>query len=907
MADADFNSTSPPYGAIADEVTAGVLKHISLDAVADTGAASLGKFFTALLKFATENAEKLAELGGRALVEAEEPILPIFAAFVAPIVANMFGTPADAGLFHSTRNRDGRGGAARAIVDAYMAAMTPDAGGELTPSDAGAKKLAGAGVHAALEGWFNGIVPEMLGEIIPIDWLHFHDMTELSEAIIRSLGIGRLVRRGLSPLVDVTAATPMKWKVNKVFTPALLSESMAVREFLRGKWTRAQLDEELARQGWSAARIEAHLNSQQHFFGPSDVRQFVERGFWSNDQGLQHLRDQGYDETAAVAALRLGGLARLEQLEGQEASAAIGAYAAGDIDRSTFDAIIGRSITPEAEQHLFTELAEVRRAVSVKHLAHGEVRDCVKRGILTTAFYRGWLVRENYQPDEAFALELLLRSEIDEKTAVDEHRRQQLEDRAAEQQARDAARKAKQDQVDAERALHRRGSIADLRRAVVRGLIPVDRLEEVLSAEYDPDTVGVLVSLVEDERAAAVAQAQRADEARQRAARRNLDLSAIEQAVLAHVLTIADYQTRLRAMGFDDADTAVLAATLQVKLEDQDAVKQAHDKAKQLAAARHIDLGRAEYLVVRGVYGIDAYDQLLQTLGFEDASRAALRQYIALRIAEYKVALEERSRPPKPPPPKGLTIDQARRAVILGAMTRDAFQTYLVTEKYTADAQIALLAELDDDVTQAAAARRRRAEAESRSGHPAIALSTLARAAQLGLIPVAAYEARLVAAGYSADDIAIERALLVQEIAAIQAARKKRDELAAAAADHGLSLEQLARAVKAGVQPIEAYRARAAALGYSVDDTATLAGVVEQELKTLTEARQRKAALAAAAPQRDPSVAQLEKAVKHDELSMDAYAARLTEYGYDPADVDLLVAVLADEISAAADKANNAG
>jgi hypothetical protein len=277
----------------------------------------------------------------------------------------------------------------------------------------------------------------------------------------------------------------------------------------------------------------------------------------------QHLKDQGYTEDEAVDALRLEGLRRFETLEGQEASAIIGAYAARDIDRSTFDTLLRAAVSIEPERALYTELAEVRRAVNTKRLTLGQVEAMVKSGVLAVIDYRAAAEREGYEPNDVIALELQLRWEMDKTRQVEEHRAELEASRAAEKEAKAAALAERKAAVEQERALHARGSEADLERAAVRGKIPLARLEEVYRAHYDDDTVQILLGLVEDDRLAYVAQQQAREDALKRAGRRNIDVGALEQAVLTHVLDLPAFQRRLVALGFSDGDADLLTATLQ--------------------------------------------------------------------------------------------------------------------------------------------------------------------------------------------------------------------------------------------------------------------------------------------------------------------------------------------------------
>jgi hypothetical protein len=207
-----------------------------------------------------------------------------------------------------------------------------------------------------------------------------------------------------------------------------------------------------------------------------------------------------------------------------------------------------------------------------------------------------------------------------------------------------------------------------------------------------------------------------------------------------------------------------------------------------------------------------------------------MRELLQLEIAKDQQAAAERKAAEEKLRAKGLSLEQFRRAVVLGIRSVDAYNTFLVNQGFTADAIATLVAEIELAVADAEAARRKRAEAEAAGRAPELSLSAVARAARLSIISPADYRARLADAGYSTDDIAIEMELLAVEIADVQAARARRDLLEAETGERGLALRELATAVKAGLATIDDYQARAFSLNYGADDVALLVALLEDEL-----------------------------------------------------------------------------
>jgi len=833
-----------------------------------------------------------ATLMGKTLLAVEEPMQPLIAGFVAPVIQGLFGAPVDAAALGKTLTADQAQAAGRAIVDGFLKAIVGDAGGEVEPSTDGSTRMAAAAVSASLHSVINAVLPEMLSDCLGEFGPSFTALTEIPEEILRTLGVSRLVRRALGPFVTATCTTPATWALNKKYRPTLLGASTLAKQITRNPDFAERWKEDLRRDGYSEDRIAALLNEQRHFFSAAEVRTFTYRNEWSEDAGLQHLRDQGYDEKAATYALRLEGIHRIEQLESAESAAIIAGYVRGDIDRADLLAMLGTSVSVQTERTLLTEEADVRRAANPSRLTLSQIEAMVKSGVLSLADYRARAVELNYPDDEINALDLQLRWEISKERDLAALRDEQAKERAAAKAAADLARQQKLAAVAAQRALDRRGSEADLEAAAIRGLIPLARVEEVYRAKYDPDTVDALLGTLADKRTAYVAQQQAADDAKRRAAVRNIDVGSLQQAVLTHLLTLDEFRQRLVELKFSADDAALLAATMAARLQALDAARTQRDEASAAAKIKHIDLKSFELLVRRGHRTLRDYDALLASLGYEDGSRAAMEELLQLQIDDDAAAAKLRAAKTAAAAVKGLTLDQMRRAVILKLRPITDYTPFLLQLGYTTPEAQLLVAELQADVDEAAAATARRDAADRRSQAPRAPLADVRRAARLGLIDIPVYVARMKADGYTDDDVAIELDLLTTEIAQLQQQQAAAAAADAASGQKGLTLAQLAAAVLAGVQPIGAYTARAAAIGLSPADAQTLTATLQAQLDTTAAARARKAQLAAEGADRELRRADVEKGVRDGLKTIDDYRAWLQGAGYADDDAALLVAEL---------------
>lgn len=832
----------------------------------------------------------LAEKKGSLVHDGYETGRKAIAWALANIVAHLLGIEAPPELFGQGTLKPEESAIGKALASTILSGIVGE-GAELVPSDEAATRFMGMLAHLTVQSWAEGIIVEEFSSLGGI--LHpVEEISKLGTQLINGMGLNRLARVALRPLAQTLVATPLDWKYKRQFRPNLLSEGEILNAFKRGDYDAAEAAEELARLGYSDRRQDMLLRSAAKRLSVDDIEVLRRAGTLDRDYALQNLRDEGYDDATAQYLILAAEERRLTNVRDNSLPTIIRAYVNRDLDEGQFRTLLPAIVPDDAEQNFTVEFANTERELNVKHMSQGEVLDALDHLILPVAFYRDWLVREGYPPEEATALELLYIAKRNDKADVFEERKRIAKEKADEQAARDAAKQQRQTELDAERALRRRGSLSDLRRAYARGLITRDRLAEVLNAEYDADTVATLLEDADLDRANEAARERAAADAKQRAARKQIDVGALEQAVLKHVITVQAYADALTARGFDAGDVQVLQATLAARLTDQDDAARQRAQAAQAAAVKHIDLVRFEHLVRRGLRSLVEYDTLLRTLGFDEAARAAMGQLLSVQIADDGKAQQVRDAAAAKAGVKGLSLEQVRRAVILGLQSETDYGTFVAKQGYTPDAAAVLVAELQRDVADADAARAKRTAAEASAGVVDLPLSRATAAARLGVVTPEAYAARLQRAGYSDDDIAIEMELLLVEIADTQAARATRDRLAAGTdATRALSLAQLAAAVKAGTATIGAYRAAAAAI-YAADDVDTLAATLEAEARTHADARARHDAIDTELQSRALSLGELEAQVKAGTVSIAAYKAQLAAWGYEKDDTQLLATLL---------------
>jgi hypothetical protein len=892
-------ATPEDWQGIADSLLGGIANHFTQDAFKDVIASAhltgKGGELALLLQYGVQLAVKFGQL----VHGADDVFLPLFAGFVAPLVTGMFGSAVNPEVFATRAASGDRGAAAAALVDAFVAAITPDTDGAQEPGDKGAKSVATAAVTATLEGWFQGASVEALLDIIPMDMAHMTVLTDLPEDVIKTLGISRLVRRAFNPLIDAVAAEPMRWAVNKKYSPKLLAESTALRQFLRGKWDWDDVAEELGRLGYTDERIDALLNELGKFFSPSETLDMVRSGLWNADEGLKHLLNAGYDQDHATDALSLEDYKLRKANNAELFAAAEEALVAGRIDQDGYDAKFAKYGPPAADLAFARAAALFKRDMAAKPLTSTEVEAAVTAGVLSLVDYRDALTREGRTSDAVDVLDLVLRLKLQKASDAVTAKQQLATEKAAAAKTKADATAAKTAEVAAARQLKAQGSEAELAHAVITGLIPMDRLVQILTPQFTPDTVQIYVADITQKKAAYDALQQKKQDAATRAANKDIPIGSLEQAVYDGIIPIDTLGTMLTQRGMSDADVSILTQVISAKKADLDAAKQKRAQADQRATAKKISLSRAEALVLLGHWTMAQYSALIQSLGFDDAAIAGMVDLLQTKVDARANGATIRAGVTSGSATKGLSLEQFRKAVIAGTKTLDDYSAYLQTAGYTADAIAVLRDELSADVDGAHAAQLRRQQGDTTGGAVAVSLSTAQKAARLGVITPAAYQARLVAGGYSTDDVALEMDLLVAEMAGTKGAQQQAATVGASPASKGLTLSQLATAVKNGDATLGEWQAAARAGNLTPDAIDTMTAALTDALAVKSDAKSAHADAIAKLAAQGVSLTALEDQVRAGTLTVAALEQQLVGYGYTDVEAQLIESLLEDELAGA--------
>jgi hypothetical protein len=342
---------------------------------------------------------------------------------------------------------------------------------------------------------------------------------------------------------------------------------------------------------------------------------------------------------------------------------------------------------------------------------------------------------------------------------------------------------------------------------------------------------------------------------------------------LRGILNPSDLQARMDRLGHSPANTQAIINLTRVHLSPEDIFTRLlhgeitnDDATNQLTALGYDQATAATWLHVQQIKRTDAWlarvvEEALVALekraidrpGFNTVlSNSGLPQAekdIIGQIADYKVALSQ----------KFFSLAQAETLVKKGLWTMDQLEALATREGFSPDDETTLelltLGELTDAAATAAAKKT------------------------------------------AADNKAKKAAATA---AALEAKAKIATQIAEA---KGVSIAKYETLVKDGLKTIQEYQAFLVGKGLAPDNVAALTTVLQAAIDKTNNTTGALPALSAAAKAKNLNLSQLAKAVLGGHITLDEYTTRITQAGFDEADVQILVELLQDQISTAATKA----
>jgi hypothetical protein len=125
----------------------------------------------------------------------------------------------------------------------------------------------------------------------------------MGEEVATNVGLGRLVRRALTPLITTLVSNPAQWAINVKYLPTQFKETDLVNPYAQSILPHEQLYPAMHLLGYSDDKIAAFIRMHQKKLTPADLKLLLDHGQWTENQAETYIATLGYPSELQPTAL----------------------------------------------------------------------------------------------------------------------------------------------------------------------------------------------------------------------------------------------------------------------------------------------------------------------------------------------------------------------------------------------------------------------------------------------------------------------------------------------------------------------------------------------------------------------------------------------------------------------------
>ena len=139
---------------------------------------------------------------------------------------------------------------------------------------------------------------ETILSMIPEEYRIVDGAREYGELMAKNLGLGRMARRALQPLIQILVADPLMYQLQQTYRPKRIGAGEAIKDYFRGAIELADLQRELAQEGYSDTRQTRLMDAARPLVGERElIRIMFRRGLTQADL-TPELSKRGFTDNA---------------------------------------------------------------------------------------------------------------------------------------------------------------------------------------------------------------------------------------------------------------------------------------------------------------------------------------------------------------------------------------------------------------------------------------------------------------------------------------------------------------------------------------------------------------------------------------------------------------------------------
>jgi len=315
----------------------------------------------------------------RALIAAEGETAPQMASLAVLGIQDVFGVQPPAAALVGRGGSAARDQALAPVADIFLAGLFGSLGGvtSVTPEAgyANMKRLVQKSIVSGIQSWLVGNLGlGILSHDLP-DW------GKLGEIVTDATGLGRVTSAALAPVLNAMVVDPARRQLNRIFQPAIPSESQAVRMRFRDVISESTYFDLMAQQGWSREWAAEWLSVYATLPSRSDLRAMLEQEELDATGVTQYLVAQGHPPDVAAKLTRVIANDRVRALKQSLVTLARDMYRDRDAEADVLDQVAHQVGYTQAELDWLVAGANLERSrakrMSESDMEAGYVADLV--------------------------------------------------------------------------------------------------------------------------------------------------------------------------------------------------------------------------------------------------------------------------------------------------------------------------------------------------------------------------------------------------------------------------------------------------------------------------------------------------------------------------------------------------
>lgn len=274
--------------------------------------------------------------------------------------------------------------------------------GDVTPESGrtAARRMSGFLINFGVATAFVSILGETLS------FGKFEQLRELGVEVARNLGLGRLNRQAMKPLVDIMIAQPYKWWFNQQFHPSQFTIGQVINPFAQQLMPIEDIFNAGDLDGFSHDKIEKLIELHNKRLTVDDAELLFRWGVWDQQFAEDYIGKLGYPGGLSPYLTRISQIKRNDSRVNKLIDAAETAVLDGHILIDEFAAVLDTLPLAPGEKQLILTTVQYKQKIPHVHLTFAQLTKAFEDAMIDDTELRDRLTRQGYAPDDVDILEV---------------------------------------------------------------------------------------------------------------------------------------------------------------------------------------------------------------------------------------------------------------------------------------------------------------------------------------------------------------------------------------------------------------------------------------------------------------------------------------------------------------------